>query len=536
MEDFLRISAKGFEIVEIDEDSCSDANILAGYLGRITEEDFEQGVALGHAIDLVRKWNQIRRLIDLDIYQSHSTDHILSHVLAHLELDRDQLLKEIRLEEGDFLNYRGVVAETHLPSIIDLLSQDTQEEHGESDIFSYEAEYKEQEVRIIFNDLSTARLTLDPPWQRGDAWGPKAKQQLIISLLRGIPLPSVILIDDQVDGKSYMLDGKQRLSAIYNFMRGAFTLPGPATIFGREALPDKEEDGFNFKDCRGKRWTELPAGAKTKIDNAGIGVIKLKSMPKDGTYHLFRLYNTSAKPLSPVELRNATFHSTDFHNIMFHISGETENEPADIIGDADRQKLARQLLQTINHGNRFETLNVVEKYFGYSRAVRKQDQFVAKSAAQSVLLFYDSCVGDDADQPIDVNEAAMEIVDAVITAEIIFDDPWKGWISKVNGTFQISSEARSITSMILGHMAFLANSESDVSFSLIRDELNRLSEKSDFYLPTPQVAKTLYRYQFNWVQAMKTILSGTDGGLQAVTPKWEYLFDTADEFIESLSD
>ena len=62
---------------------------------------------------------------------------------------------------------------------------------------------------------------LSPSFQRADVWPTTTSQQLIESILRGIPLPSIIILDkvDPATGlTSYeVVDGKQRLTSILRF-------------------------------------------------------------------------------------------------------------------------------------------------------------------------------------------------------------------------------------------------------------------------------------------------------------------------------
>jgi hypothetical protein len=61
------------------------------------------------------------------------------------------------------------------------------------------------------------RLILNPPYQRNDVWSVGHSQELVDSILRGIPLPSVILNKKSAD-RIEIVDGKQRLTAILRFM------------------------------------------------------------------------------------------------------------------------------------------------------------------------------------------------------------------------------------------------------------------------------------------------------------------------------
>ena len=73
-------------------------------------------------------------------------------------------------------------------------------------------------------------LLLDPPYQRGDVWGPVRQRNLIRSILLGIPIPSVIINDRGGNfGEDYsyaVIDGKQRITAILKFLNSELFVPG----------------------------------------------------------------------------------------------------------------------------------------------------------------------------------------------------------------------------------------------------------------------------------------------------------------------
>lgn len=61
-------------------------------------------------------------------------------------------------------------------------------------------------------------MNLTPSYQRGDVWSTAMRQKLIESILRGIPLPSIILLQpEDPDLPHEVVDGKQRLTAILRF-------------------------------------------------------------------------------------------------------------------------------------------------------------------------------------------------------------------------------------------------------------------------------------------------------------------------------
>ena len=59
---------------------------------------------------------------------------------------------------------------------------------------------------------------LTPSYQRGDVWRNGDRQSLIESILRGVPLPSIILLRSKPSVPHEVVDGKQRLTAILRFV------------------------------------------------------------------------------------------------------------------------------------------------------------------------------------------------------------------------------------------------------------------------------------------------------------------------------
>lgn len=77
-----------------------------------------------------------------------------------------------------------------------------------------------------------------PEWQRGEVWDTQRKQQLIDSILRGWKLPKFYLLK-QSDDQYEVVDGQQRLSAIYEFFSNELSLPSDAIeSFGGQFYKD----------------------------------------------------------------------------------------------------------------------------------------------------------------------------------------------------------------------------------------------------------------------------------------------------------
>lgn len=66
--------------------------------------------------------------------------------------------------------------------------------------------------------LTKKSPNLTPSYQRGDVWRNSDRQSLIESILRGVPLPSIILLRTGSSTPHEVVDGKQRLTAILRFV------------------------------------------------------------------------------------------------------------------------------------------------------------------------------------------------------------------------------------------------------------------------------------------------------------------------------
>ena len=76
-------------------------------------------------------------------------------------------------------------------------------------------------ITEFIGHAENGELNLSPSFQRADVWPTTTSQQLIESILRGIPLPSIIIldkVDPTTELTSYeVVDGKQRLTSILRF-------------------------------------------------------------------------------------------------------------------------------------------------------------------------------------------------------------------------------------------------------------------------------------------------------------------------------
>jgi Protein of unknown function DUF262 len=90
-----------------------------------------------------------------------------------------------------------------------------------------------------------AKINPKPQYQRSLVWTPHKKQLLIDSILRGYDLPKFYLRKSTEEGYDYeVVDGQQRLNAIWDFLHDNISLPD-------------EADDLPHGNLAGKKCSEL---------------------------------------------------------------------------------------------------------------------------------------------------------------------------------------------------------------------------------------------------------------------------------------
>ena len=138
------------------------------------------------------------------------------------------------------------------------------------------------------------RINTDAEYQRAKVWSDPQKALLIDSILRGFDIPKIYVrrLPPGDDIIFDVIDGKQRLNAIWGFVSDEFRLPRKAEVF-----PD-------LGDLSGMQWSELSGKAKDILQFSSITVSALEDANDDNVRELF-LRLQKGEPLRAAETRNA---------------------------------------------------------------------------------------------------------------------------------------------------------------------------------------------------------------------------------------
>ena len=69
----------------------------------------------------------------------------------------------------------------------------------------------------IANMVEAGAIDIEPKYQRRERWDVKKQSALIESFVLNVPIPPIYLAEDEY-GRYSVIDGKQRITAIYKFI------------------------------------------------------------------------------------------------------------------------------------------------------------------------------------------------------------------------------------------------------------------------------------------------------------------------------
>lgn len=161
--------------------------------------------------------------------------------------------------------------------------------------------YPNAEVRVAKVQYSTthlkrlvenrAELVIDPDFQRKKVWKNKQAAELVESILMGIPIP-VIYLFEMKNGTKQVVDGRQRITAILDFLNNKLTL----------------KDLKILPQCNNKKFSDLDPKMQGIFEDYQLSFYIIQPpTPERVKYDIFDRVNRGGTQLNSQEMRNALY-------------------------------------------------------------------------------------------------------------------------------------------------------------------------------------------------------------------------------------
>ena len=279
------------------------------------------------------------------------------------------------------------------------------------------------------------KLNLSPSYQRADVWSTNESQMLIESILRGIPLPSVIILKKDGDAPYEVVDGKQRLTSILRFI-GKHPRALEIVRNADELHPDEEflelfennypkfrqkwknfmpepltaakerENYFPFRlrtgttplkgdlqALQGRYYTDIKnfqlkiADSTTEVRELfesvteyKVPIIAYSKATRRQIHEVFKLYNKAGKHLNAEEIRNAVFNEVHLMRALMVVSGD--------IGEQNRISTMTEVAPFLTENwTELQVISPMLDDFGFGTARYKRCKVLSWLAS---MLFVDS--------------------------------------------------------------------------------------------------------------------------------------------------
>lgn len=240
---------------------------------------------------------------------------------------------------------------------------------GQVRIVTEQARYP---LNTIVGLIDSGNYILNPRFQRRHRWEPQRKSKLIESFIINVPIPPVFLYETTYS-KYEVMDGLQRITAIYEFYNDEFALEG------------LEE----WSELNGYKYSELPEVIRLGIDRRYLSsIILLQETAKNELEALnmkqlvFERLNNGGVELSDQETRNA-LHDGKLNQMCLELSKNVKfrklfNIPANV---DKKEGITGNALY-----DKMEDVELVLRFFAFRQIEKWVNNYIKKFLSEYLIL------------------------------------------------------------------------------------------------------------------------------------------------------
>jgi hypothetical protein len=159
-------------------------------------------------------------------------------------------------------------------------------------------------LAALYEMVRNNSINIRPDYQRRDRWDSEKQSALIESFLLNVPVPPIYFSEDEF-GLYSVIDGNQRITAIYEFLSNNLELKG------LKKFP--ELNGFKFNQMPAQLQNALYAKTYIRVTTL------LRESDSQLKYEVFLRLNTGGDKLKAQEVRNAAY-SGPLNELLFELA------------------------------------------------------------------------------------------------------------------------------------------------------------------------------------------------------------------------
>jgi rubredoxin len=161
----------------------------------------------------------------------------------------------------------------------------------------------DQSVSTLKELYDESELDTQPTFQRYVVWTATQQSKLVESVLLGLPIPRIYLAENE-DETQVVVDGQQRLTALFRFMSGHYPLQNLKVL---EAM-------------NGRKYRDLEKKLRKRVKNFKLSTVLIqKESDEDLRFDLYERLNTGSVGLNDQELRNSVYRG-EYNNFIYRLA------------------------------------------------------------------------------------------------------------------------------------------------------------------------------------------------------------------------
>lgn len=234
-------------------------------------------------------------------------------------------------------------------------------ERSQNDLVIQASDFSLQGLKeMVDNEI----IDLSPKYQRRERWEVQRQSQLVESFLLNVPVPPIYLAEEEY-GVYSIIDGKQRITAVADYLNNVFKLRG------LESFP--ELNGLRFRDLPRTLQNALRVRPYLRV------ITLLKQSHPELKYEVFIRLNRGGIRLNNQEIRNVAFRGA-LNDAIYDAAANPLLRSA--LKIENEKSAAFQQMQDAEYVLRFLTLYDIWDSFTGS-LVRSMDSFMLKNRSVS---------------------------------------------------------------------------------------------------------------------------------------------------------
>jgi hypothetical protein len=247
-------------------------------------------------------------------------------------------------------------------------------------------------IQEAYRTYTDENFLVNRKYQRKLVWTVDEKAFLIDSILEGLPIPLILLAQTK-EGKLEIIDGLQRLNAIFSYIENRYSVNDLYFDVEQSARAKQESESGKFEHQTDKTKL-LPADKCANILDYQLAVTIYPSAEEEATTEIFGRINSGGKQLSPQEKRQAGV-LDNFADVVRKLSSE-------IRGDSSKDILELSEMPQISIDSNRENIGyglTAEEIFSCSHGVVWKSQ-LRDSEDEEIIADIVSTILKNEPQPI----------------------------------------------------------------------------------------------------------------------------------------